>query len=77
MATKKKGRPTKKELEKRRIEAEMARKAEQKRTITASVLTTLGILLTALAFIEGDVFWKVAHRALFIQLSFFIYSHLS
>lgn len=65
MATKKKGRPTKKELEKRRIEAEMARKAEQKRTITASVLTTLGILLTALAFIEGDVFWKVAHRALF------------
>ncbi len=65
MATKKKGRPTKKELEKRRIEAEMARKAEQRRTITASVLTTLGILMTALAFIEGDVFWRVAHRALF------------
>ena len=61
----KKGRPSKKELEKRRIAEEKARKAEQTRMIKAIILLVLGILLFALATVEGDAFWRVMHRALF------------
>ena len=61
----KKGRPSKKELEKRRIAEEKARKAEQTRMIKAIILMVLGILLFALASVEGDAFWRVMHRAMF------------
>ena len=62
---KRRGRPTKKELEARRIEEERARKAQQRRTITAIVLIALGMLFTALAFVEGDALWAAVHKALF------------
>jgi len=62
---KKKGRPSKKEQEKRRIAEEKARKAEQSRMIRASVLIGLGVLFFALAFVEGDALWRTLHRTLF------------
>ncbi len=65
MATKKKGRPSKKELEKRRIEAERARKAEQRRGIVATILMAAGVFFLALAFVEGEAFWRTLHRSLF------------
>lgn len=61
----KKGRPSKKEQEKRRIAEEKARKAEQSRMIRASVLIGLGVLFFALAFVEGDALWRTLHRTLF------------
>ena len=62
---KKKGRPSKKEQEKRRIAEEKARKAEQSRMIRASVLIGLGVLFFALAFVEGDALWRTLHRTIF------------
>ena len=62
---KKKGRPSKKELEQRRIAEEKARKAEQNRIAKISILVVLGLLFFALAVVEGDAVWRVMHRALF------------
>ena len=62
---KKKGRPSKKELEQRRIAEEKARKAEQTRMIKTAILMVLGLLFFAIATVEGDAFWRVMHRAMF------------
>ncbi|MEG1650445.1 MAG: DNA translocase FtsK [Oscillospiraceae bacterium] len=63
--TKKKGRPTKAELDKRRRQEQLETRQKQKREQTAIILFAVGILLTALAFIEGESIWKTVHDGFF------------
>ena len=63
--TKKRGRPTKKELEAKRIAEEKARRAEESRFIKAVALMGAGALFAALAFVPGESWWNAVHGALF------------
>ena len=63
--TKKRGRPTKKELEAKRIAEEKAKLIEKRRGAVAVSLMACGLFFTALAFVAGESFWNVLHGALF------------
>ncbi len=63
--TKRKGRPTKAELEKKRRQEALARHKKQQAQQTAIGLFAAGVLLTLLALITGESVWQTLHNALF------------
>lgn len=63
--TKKKGRPSKAEQEKKRKQEELARQLEATRQKYAWTFFILGIVFCALAFVEGQNVWQTLHRVTF------------
>ena len=63
--TKRKGRPTKAELEKKRRQEALARRKKQQAQQTAIALFAIGVLLTLLALITGESIWQTLHNAMF------------
>jgi len=76
MATKKKkGRPTKEELERRRRAEEKKRREERRRGTWTAVLLALSLFFFALVLVEGEKAWKWMHDAcfgIFGNLAYFI-----
>lgn len=64
-APKKKGRPSKAELERQRRLEEAERKRIARQQHIALVFFAFGLLFVALAFFEGQYFWKTLHDVLF------------
>lgn len=65
MAAKKRGRPTKKEAERKRQEEAKKRRAEQKKAAKTAMLVAFSIFFMALTLVEGEKFWKIMHDACF------------
>ncbi len=63
--TSKRGRPSKAAQERERMKKEAQRRAKSRARVTSLVLFALGVLLTCLAFIEGERDWKTLHDVLF------------
>ena len=59
--TKKRGRPTKRQQQ----AAKRATQRKRRRQINALLVFALGLLLTALAFVEGQSFWHTLHQGYF------------
>ncbi len=63
--TKKRGRPSKAETEKRRQEEARKRREDQLRGIRTAVLIAFSMFFLALALVEGEKAWKFMHDACF------------
>ncbi len=63
--TKKRGRPSKAETEKRRQEEARKRREDQLRGIRTAVLIAFSMFFLALALVEGEMAWKFMHDACF------------
>lgn len=73
MAEKKRGRPSKKDLEKKRQEEARRRREEQLRGIRSAVLMAFGVFFVALVIVEGEKAWKFMHDACFGILGYLAY----
>ncbi len=72
-AASKRGRPTKAELERQRREKELREKRARQAAAVGIALFAVGLVLCALAFVEGQSVWRFLHDAVFGVLGVFAY----